>query len=104
MLRSFNYAACMTLKKCTRDRPQDREHFCPLIRAWESETGEQFLAGYRSGIGGDSSLIGNQKEFHRMLHFFLIEKMIYEIEYEIGHRPDWIDIPLAGMLEFLQKD
>ncbi|MFZ2957137.1 MAG: maltose alpha-D-glucosyltransferase [Candidatus Ozemobacteraceae bacterium] len=103
MFRSFNYAAWMTLRKCTKERPQDYQRFCPLIRAWEAESTEQFLSGYMSGIGIDSPLFGNQKEFQQLLQFFLMEKVIYEIEYEMGHRPDWMDIPLSGMLELLQQ-
>ncbi|MBF0502084.1 MAG: maltose alpha-D-glucosyltransferase [Candidatus Riflebacteria bacterium] len=104
MLRSFNYAACTALKKCTEERPQDYQRYCSLIRSWEAGAIEHFLAGYQSGIGESSSLIGNQKEFQQLLHFFLMEKVIYEIEYELGHRPDWLDIPVSGMLELLQRE
>ncbi len=103
MFRSFNYAAWMTLKKCTQERPQDYQAFFPIIEDWERKTKESFFAGYSIGIGKGSSLIGSKKEFQRLLRFFLLEKVIYEVEYEMGHRPDWIDIPLSGMLEILRQ-
>jgi predicted trehalose synthase len=28
--------------------------------------------------------------------FFLLEKVLYEILYELAHRPDWLRVPLAG--------
>ena len=39
----------------------------------------------------------------RLLDFFLLEKAIYEIEYELAHRPDWLGVPLAGTLRILSR-
>ena len=39
----------------------------------------------------------------RMLNFFLLEKAFYEIEYELAHRPDWLRVPLTGMLRILSE-
>jgi maltose alpha-D-glucosyltransferase/alpha-amylase len=38
-----------------------------------------------------------------MLNFFLVEKAFYEIEYELAHRPDWLRVPLTGMLRILSQ-
>ena len=38
-----------------------------------------------------------------MLNFFLLEKAFYEIEYELSHRPDWLRVPLTGMLRILSQ-
>jgi maltose alpha-D-glucosyltransferase/alpha-amylase len=38
-----------------------------------------------------------------MLNFFLIEKAFYEIEYELAHRPDWLRVPVTGMLRILSQ-
>ena len=37
------------------------------------------------------------------LNFFLLEKAIYEIEYELAHRPDWLRVPLTGALRILSQ-
>ena len=33
-----------------------------------------------------------------LLHLFLMDKAAYEVSYELNNRPDWIHVPLAGML------
>jgi maltose alpha-D-glucosyltransferase/alpha-amylase len=38
-----------------------------------------------------------------MLNFFLLEKVLYEIEYELAHRPEWLRVPLGGMLRILTE-
>ena len=37
-----------------------------------------------------------------MLNFFLLEKALYEVEYELSYRPDWISVPLQGVLRVLE--
>jgi maltose alpha-D-glucosyltransferase/alpha-amylase len=32
-----------------------------------------------------------------LLRAFLMEKALYELEYEVNNRPDWVAIPLAGL-------
>jgi maltose alpha-D-glucosyltransferase/alpha-amylase len=32
-----------------------------------------------------------------MLRFYELERVVYEVEYELNNRPDWLDIPLRGM-------
>ncbi len=39
----------------------------------------------------------------QMLNFFLFEKAMYEIEYELAHRPEWLRVPLTGMLRILSQ-
>jgi maltose alpha-D-glucosyltransferase/alpha-amylase len=34
---------------------------------------------------------------------FLLEKSVYELNYELNNRPDWVIIPLRGIQAILQK-
>jgi len=36
------------------------------------------------------------------LDIYLLEKAIYELSYELNNRPDFSDVPIAGILEILQ--
>jgi maltose alpha-D-glucosyltransferase/alpha-amylase len=36
-------------------------------------------------------------DFNGFLRFFIIEKAVYELKYEINNRPDWAIIPIAGL-------
>jgi maltose alpha-D-glucosyltransferase/alpha-amylase len=42
--------------------------------------------------------------FDRILRAFLLEKACYEIQYEINNRPDWVRIPLVGILELAEDN
>ena len=38
-----------------------------------------------------------------LLDLALLEKAIYEVSYEAVHRPDWLHIPLMGLLGMTRK-
>ena len=43
------------------------------------------------------------QEFEILLNIFLLEKAIYELNYELNNRPEWVDIPLDGILEIVGR-
>ena len=92
MLRSFQYAAGVALQDATLERPEDRPVYAPSIEAWRRGTAAAFLSGYRQ-------IAGDMPEMSGLLQLFAMEKALYELEYELDNRPDWISIPLSGLLE-----
>ena len=37
-----------------------------------------------------------------LLSAYLIEKALYEVLYELNNRPDWVKIPVRGVLDLLE--
>ncbi len=48
--------------------------------------------------------IGYSKEIDFLLRYHIFEKAIYEIGYELNSRPDWVIIPLKGIIQILKND
>ena len=46
----------------------------------------------------------NERSALTLLAFYLLEKCIYEVNYEIDNRPDWVAIPVAGLARILEED
>jgi maltose alpha-D-glucosyltransferase/alpha-amylase len=38
----------------------------------------------------------------RLLRLFMLGKAFYELVYELNNRPDWVRIPLRGLLALLR--
>ncbi len=38
-----------------------------------------------------------------MLATFELEKALYELQYELDNRPDWVPIPVAGILRLVES-
>ena len=103
MLRSFNYAAEFALSESTAERPLDLPRLRPLAERWERATRAAFLKGYRSAVEGCSSYPAEEAHTEALIALFTLEKALYELRYELQNRPDWIDVPLQGLLALLDE-
>ncbi len=58
-----------------------------------------FLAGYAAtaGTAAEASALGPGG----LLPRYELDKALYELRYELNNRPDWVDIPLRGLLELV---
>lgn len=102
MLLSFNYAAYTAIAKQLEERPEDVPKLEPMLRNWEAEVGRVFLAAYAETVP-DSGLIAAPMPLRGLLDLFLLEKLLYEVRYELDNRPAWVVIPLRGILEIMHK-
>jgi maltose alpha-D-glucosyltransferase / alpha-amylase len=102
MLRSFSYAAAIALDEATSDRPADRGRAAAHMTRWERETAAAFLTAYARAVRGASSYPSDPVDVARLIDLFVLEKALYEVRYELGSRPDWVRIPIAGLLERMQ--
>ena len=92
MLRSFSYASSTSLLVNGVAPPE----------GWEEQARAEFLAGYLTAV--DPWLIPSGSALQKLLAVFELEKAVYELRYELNNRPDWIGIPVAGILRMLDKD
>ena len=90
MLRSLAYAAGAVE---VAGGPPQRE---PLARARE-----EFLRGWR---GAAAKLVpADAQRADAMLRALELEKLLYEIRYEVGHRPDWVRIPARDLFSETER-
>ena len=73
------------------------------LETWRQLATDAFLGAYRDTMTDSPVWPPNRAAAERLLDFFLIEKALYEIEYELAHRPDWLRVPLAGILRILSR-
>jgi maltose alpha-D-glucosyltransferase/alpha-amylase len=96
MLRSFDYAAWAALDHETKDYPDRRALLRPHVLRWRDQASEAFLAGYRETIAGCACYPADEGMAKSLLRLAMLEKLFYEIGYELANRPAWAWIPLAG--------
>ena len=39
-----------------------------------------------------------------LLEVFLLEKALYELGYELANRPEWVRIPMEGILSLMRAE
>ncbi|NMB74828.1 MAG: maltose alpha-D-glucosyltransferase [Myxococcales bacterium] len=105
MLRSLHYAAFSSLREYVANEVMsERERLLlePWTNAWLSWSAAAFLSEYLATAGAAPFVPGDRTELTLLLDVFLIEKAVYELGYELNNRPDWVYIPLRGILDILE--
>jgi trehalose synthase-fused probable maltokinase len=87
MLRSFTYATAVAGVQQ------------PAI---ETRAREQFLDAYLQAAQ-PAGVLPPREATERLLRIFELEKAIYELRYELTHRPDWVPVPVAGIMRLLEE-
>jgi trehalose synthase-fused probable maltokinase len=102
LLRSLDYAAMASRQQRQKleklNTPTSRALF-----AWRQQSTDGFLSAYQEVIGASVLWPDRAEDTKAMLNFFLLEKALYEIEYELSYRPAWISVPLQGILRVLEE-
>ena len=93
MLRSFSYA-----KWSVRARAEIKDP--AVLDRWEADVRRAFVTAYAAATM-DSGLYASFEDVAGLLRLFEIEKVLYELRYEINNRPNWVHVPLAGLLGML---
>ncbi|HEX3437402.1 MAG TPA: maltose alpha-D-glucosyltransferase [Pseudacidobacterium sp.] len=101
MLRSFSYAAYSALTNYVAKTHASSQQMETWARLWEDVVSAEFLRVYLTA--SDTSEIVPQRpdDFHLVLETYLLDKALYELGYELNNRPDWVRIPLAGIVSLL---
>ena len=99
-VRSLSYAAASTARSV---RTVTREQLTALDQ-WQSRAARAFVTSYFAAAQGLQSIPSGRSEAEALLNFFLLEKALYEINYEAANRPDWIAIPLEGVMSLLRQE
>jgi len=102
MLRSFNYALHQALSHATAERPDSLAALQEPARQWEAATAKAFLDAYRD-TASRAGLFKAWDEMRGLLELFLLEKAFHELAYEVDNRPDWVQVPMAGLLDLFNR-
>ena len=104
MLRSFDYAAYAALFEYTKSRPEDFDRLEPWARLWQAWTSAAFWREYRAVSGKAAYLPDDPTALGLLLDAYTLDKILYELLYELNNRPDWVCIPLQGIESLIERE
>jgi maltose alpha-D-glucosyltransferase/alpha-amylase len=103
MIRSFDYAAQTVRHEFCSRRPERLAAATAWAEVWNRWMAASFLAGYLDAMGDRPPLATSEEAREVLLDTFLLDKTFYELKYELNNRPDWVHIPLAGILDIITR-
>jgi len=101
LIRSIEYSAGAALQRALKAAPDADGKIARALDQWRDQSVAAVLAAYHEFLVDPRLWPSDPEMGGRLLDFFLMEKALYEIEYELAHRPDWVRVPLAGFLRIL---
>lgn len=103
MIRSYHYAAYGSLLLNHEITPQEVKELMPFAEQWYHYMSGFFVQAYLHKVCDSAFIPEDPEELNMMLQTYLLEKAIYELNYELNNRPDWILIPLRGIRSVVQQ-
>jgi maltose alpha-D-glucosyltransferase/alpha-amylase len=103
MIRSIDYAISAAIDHSTDVSAEDLTLLRPLMQGWGDRLTAAFWDSYRETPAEVALWPVKQEQAQQLLDLFLLEKALYEIEYELTNRPAWLHIPLEATLRILQQ-
>jgi maltose alpha-D-glucosyltransferase/alpha-amylase len=103
MIRSFHYAAYGSLFLDNQIRKEDFGKLMPFVEHWYHYISGFFMKAYLETVKGSGFVPKNKEDLETLMTTFLLEKAIYELNYELNNRPDWVIIPLRGIKALMKK-
>jgi maltose alpha-D-glucosyltransferase/alpha-amylase len=104
MLRSFHYAAYAAYFEQASQgvvQPKGQAGLEAWARYWHLWVSVAFLQTYLQVADSAAFMPETVDEVKILLDAYLLEKAVYELGYELNNRPDWVKIPLQGILQTL---
>ena len=102
MVRSFDYAQAVAMRQMGATDDQKR-----LALEWRDQMSFVYTNTYFAMVGElENEIFPLVPESYtlryQLLDAFILEKNLYELMYELEHRPDWVEVPLGGLISWLE--
>jgi maltose alpha-D-glucosyltransferase/alpha-amylase len=106
MIRSFDYvtyAALFRQLELGNLQPEGLAKVEPWTRLWYRWVSAAYLRAYLDAVRPGDLLPTQRNELSILLDSYLLDKAVYEVAYELNNRPNWVKIPLQGIMQLLEK-
>ncbi len=106
MIRSFDYithAAVYRQLELGTLKEEQVPQLEPWTSYWVRWVSAIYLKAYLQVMTSTDLLPKNHEQLAILLEAHLLEKAIHEANYELAHRPHWLNIPLHGILRLLES-
>ncbi len=101
MIRSLHYAAYSNILSPEYEQQRKEGNLEEWAETWHYYISRLYIKGYFDKAGKKDYVPKKHEDFKILMHTFLLEKALTELNYEIDNRPEWIIIPLRGIKEIL---
>ena len=85
-------------ERCRCEGAPDSNVLSGWAQRWQTAASARFLRAYGDAVASNPALLPDPGPAQALLEAYLLEKALYEVLYELDHRPAWLRIPIDGIL------
>ncbi len=100
LLRSLDYAGLAALERLGLTLPDAVNAAYEAVAQWRHQAASAFMTAYAEAIK-DHPVWPGEAVMQQWLDFLRLDKVFYEIGYELANRPAWLHVPLIGLWRLL---
>lgn len=103
MVRSFHYAAYSNIMESEFEQQRKEGELEQWAESWYYHITRLYLQSYYEHVQGNQFFPESKDDLKILMDTFLLEKAVYELNYELNNRPDWVLIPLRGIKSIIGR-
>jgi maltose alpha-D-glucosyltransferase / alpha-amylase len=103
LIRSIDYSATAALERALKVAHDEQGKLGAALGEWRDRATVAFFAAYSEAMTDQRLWPTDPRAAEGILTFFLLEKALNEIEYELLYRPEWLRMPLTGIIRTLSQ-
>jgi maltose alpha-D-glucosyltransferase/alpha-amylase len=103
VLRSIDYSTTSAFERALEASPDEHGRLFAAIETWRERASETFMTSYREALGATNLWPSDVQAAQRLQQFFLLQKALYEVDYELANRPAWLRVPLIGLQRIISS-
>ena len=84
-------------------RPESRSPIETWASYWFSSVTALFLKSYLRTVAPAELLPASQEHVRILLKAFVFERSLDQLAFELNNRPEWVSVPLHGILRLLEE-
>ncbi|TBW29083.1 maltose alpha-D-glucosyltransferase [Gramella sp. KN1008] len=97
MIRSLHYAAYSNILSAEYAQQRKEGNLEEWAETWHYYISRLYIKAYLENAGNSDFVPKDPEDFKILMNTFLLEKALYELNFEIQNRPEWIIIPIRGI-------
>jgi maltose alpha-D-glucosyltransferase/alpha-amylase len=103
LIRSIDHSVAAALDRARQMAPDERGKLTAALTVWRDRAAGTLLAFYQEAMTNRRLWPADPHATDALVNFFLLERMLGEIEDALVKRPDWLRIPLNAVLRTLSE-
>jgi maltose alpha-D-glucosyltransferase/alpha-amylase len=103
IIRSIEHSVAAAYDRVLRGAPADHGKLAAALTVWGARAAGTFLDFYHEAMTNARLWPADPHATDALVNFFLLERMLGEIEDALVNRPDWLRIPLNALLRTLSE-